>query len=376
MKALFVGGGTGGHIYPAIAIAQAVQDKIIDSQILFVGSEEGIETRIVPKERFSLVTIKSRGMLRKLTYRSISSPFYALAGFFQSIGILRSFKPDIVIATGGFVSFPVVVAAFILKIPVILHEGNVTPGLTIRLCKWFASCITISFEASRKYFRWRKVYCLGGPVRKEIIKTVQGIAKQNMGIRQDQKTLLVLGGSQGAKSINKIIIDSLGELENMNAQIIHVCGDRDYSWIREAVGDKYSFYHLIPYMFNIWDGLAASDLVISRAGATAISEIIARGLPSILIPFPFSAGRHQDYNARLLENAGASIILNDNNLSKESLLKAINDILTDKDKYLKMREASISLSKKDASFEFVHLITNMLGIDLYARKRKKTNRKK
>ena len=376
MKVIMVGGGTGGHIYPAIAIAEAVQEKIIDSKILFIGSEEGIETKIVPKERFSLVTIKARGMLRKLTYKSISSPFFAITGFFQSIGIIRSFQPQAIVATGGFVSLPVVLAGFFLRIPVILHEGNVTPGLATRICKWFASGITIAFEGSRKYYKFRKVYHIGGPVRKEIIRSVKSISIQHMGIRQDLKTVLVTGGSQGAKSINNVIIDALPELAKNNVQVIHVCGERDYQWVKEAtLSSNFPFYHLIPYMYNIWDGLAAADIVISRAGATAISEIIAKGLPSILIPFPFSAEGHQDHNAAALQKAGACIVIKDREFNKDNLMSELNKIINDKQSYLNMSRASSLLGKPDAASQFVSIMLGILGVNLNARKRKNRSKK-
>jgi len=370
-----VGGGTGGHVYPAIAIAEAIQDKILDSQILFIGSEGGIEEKIVAEARFSLATIKARGMLRKISYKAISSPFLAVVGFFDSLRVLKIFNPDIIVATGGFVSLPVVIAAFYLKVPVILHEGNAIPGLSTRICKWFASCITIAFESQRKYFRWRKVYCIGGPVRREITKAIKGIAIQNMGLRQNQKIVLVLGGSQGARSLNKIMIDVLPDLAKLNIQIIHVCGERDYSWVKEGVKAEQTFYHLFPYMHNIWDGLAACDLVVSRAGATVISEIIARQLPSILIPFPFSAEKHQDLNANILKEAGASVVIKDDDLNKALLLREIDRILNDRELYAGMRAAAATLGKPDAAYEFVNIIANLLGIDLYAYKRRKRARK-
>jgi UDP-N-acetylglucosamine--N-acetylmuramyl-(pentapeptide) pyrophosphoryl-undecaprenol N-acetylglucosamine transferase len=266
---------------------------------------------------------------------------------------------------------PVVLAGSLLRVPVILHEGNVIPGLSIKICKWFASCVTIAFEEQRKYFRFKKVYCIGGPVRKDIIKTVKGIAIQKIGIRQDQKIVLVLGGSQGARSINKVVIDALPDLSKLNIQLIHVCGERDHSWVKDSIKENYQFYHLMPYMFNIWDGLAASDLVVSRSGATAISEIIARGLPSILIPFPYSAEGHQDHNANMLKVAGASVVINDADLNKDSLLGEIDRIFKDKELYTKMCAASANLGKPNAAYDFVDIITNMLGIDLYAKKRKK-----
>jgi len=371
MKVIMVGGGTGGHIYPAIAIAEAIQDKKINSQILFIGSEDGIETKIVPQERFSLVTIKSRGMLRKLSYKAISSPFFAIAGFFQAIGIIKNFMPDVIIATGGFVSFPVVCAAFILRKPVMLYEGNVTPGLTARICKWLSTRIVVAFEQSRRYYRWRKVFAVGGPVRREVLKAVKGISIQNLNLRQDKKIVLILGGSQGARSINKVIVESLQELEKLNIQLIHVCGERDFEWIKkETAAIDNSFYRLIPYMQNIWDGLAAADLVISRAGATVISEILARGVPSILIPFPFSAGKHQDINAETLQKEGAAVVIKDSRLNKDDLISEIRSILNSRETTQKIIDACKKLSKPNAANDIVNIIFNMLGMDLYARKRK------
>lgn len=374
MKVLMVGGGTGGHVHPAIAIAEAVQDKILDSQILFVGSEGGIEEKIVPEARFSLVTIKARGLLRKISFKSITSPFYAIAGFFDSIKVIRSFDPDIIVATGGFVSLPVVLAGFFLRVPVILHEANLIPGISAKICKWFAKAVTIAYEPQRKYFRWKKVYCTGGPVRKNIINTVKGIAIQNMGLRQDQKIILVLGGSQGARSINKAMIDALPALAGLNIQVLHVSGERDHEWVKSSVGEDLQFYHLIPYMFNIWDGLAASDLVVSRAGATIISEIVARGLPSILIPFPYSSEGHQDHNAKMLHDAGAAVVVKDESLNKEVLIGEISRIFRDRELYSGMCAASAALGRPNAAYEHVNIIAGLLGIDLYAKKRKKRAR--
>jgi len=376
MKAILVGGGTGGHVYPAIAVAEAIQDRIIDSQVLFIGSEQGIETRIVPNERFTLATIKARGMLRKLTLRSISAPFIAVRATIEAYGIIKSFKPDVIVATGGFVSLPVVIAGSLQRVPTVLLEPNFVPGITTRICKWFASRVVTAFEGSRKYFRFRKVFCLGIPVRKQITSTVKGIAIQNMGLRQDQKMVLIMGGSQGARSINKSVIEALPELEKMNIQVIHVAGERDFDWVSSETSRAPVFYHLLPYMENMWDGLAGADLVVSRAGAAAISEIIARGLPSILIPFPFSSERHQDFNAKVLSDAGAAALIKDSELDGSTLVSQIKRVLNDRPLYLQMAAASKSLGRPDASREIVTMISNMLGLDFDVRKRKRTYARK
>ncbi len=375
MKAMMVGGGTGGHVYPAIAIAQALQDVDIDSRILFVGSDDGIETRLVPKERFSLATIRARKMLRKLTPASIVAPFYAVSAIFESARLIRDFGPDIIIATGGFVSLPVVIAGFFLRVPVLLHEGNVTPGLSARICKWFASRITIAFEASRRHYRFRKVFCVGGPVRKEIVSSVKGISMQKIGLRQDLKTLLVLGGSQGARTINRAVIDAIPEFGKMNIQIIHVCGERDQEWVRSLAPGDDPLYHLIPYMYNIWDGVAAADIVVSRAGATALSEILARGVPSILVPFPFSSGGHQDINAKLLTDAGAAVLVRDGELTGERMAAEVSRILNDRETYARMQSMCRALSHANAAIEIVNIVYGMLKIDVPRSKKGKVKRR-
>jgi UDP-N-acetylglucosamine--N-acetylmuramyl-(pentapeptide) pyrophosphoryl-undecaprenol N-acetylglucosamine transferase len=361
MKIMMVGGGTGGHVYPAIAIAQAIQEIDINSQILFVGSEGGIETNIVPKERYSIVTIKVKKMLRKLTLASLMSPFYAVKAIFDSFKIIKDFKPDAIVATGGFVSLPVVIAGAFLRIPIVLNEGNVTPGLSTKLCKWFASAIMVAFEESRKYYRFRKVYNVGGPVRKEVIKANKSIAIQKMGLKQDKKILLVMGGSQGARSINRMILELLPELSQLNIQVIHVCGERDKEMVDAELKDKPEFYHLLPYMYNIWDGLAAADVAISRAGATAISEIIVKAVPTILIPFPYSAENHQDTNAKLLGDRGAAFVINESDLTKEKLMNEIKDLLTNKERRERMQNACKAIARIDSASEIAGMIFKLVA---------------
>lgn len=371
MRVMMVGGGTGGHIYPAIAIAQTLQDVDIDSQILFVGSSDGIETKIVPKERFSLATIRVKKMMRKLSFNSLIAPFYILIALFDSFKVINKFKPQVIIATGGFVSLPVSIAGFIKRIPIVLHEGNVTPGLSTRICKWFASRIIISFEDSRKYYRFRKVFCMGGPVRKEILKAIKGVSMQHMNLKQDKKTVLILGGSQGALSINRVIVDTIPKLRELDIQVIHVCGDRDYEWVKTETEGKFDNYNIQPYMYNIWDGLASADVVVTRAGATAISEILVRAIPSIVIPFPYSAGNHQEFNAKLLERSNAAILLHDKDLNPESLSLEIKKIISDRSLYANMQGACRTLSHPNSALEIVNMLYSMLKLDLVITKTKK-----
>ena len=384
MKIAIVGGGTGGHIYPALALAEELQEKDLDSEILFIGSPEGIENELVSKERFTFETIKSRGMPRKLSLRAISAPFVSIAGFFQARRVLRSFSPRILISTGGYVSLPVAFAAKTLGIPVLIHELNTIPGLSNRISGLFAKKITLSFPEAMRYFPKRKVLLTGTPVRKKIINAINEVSKSRLELDLKRKTILILGGSQGARKINEVIIELLPDLLKENCQIIHITGKNDFEHVisstkniaqettdtsKVAEGKRkkeiikiYKLYRPIPYMYNIWDALASADLVISRAGGSTLAEILARGLPSILIPFPYSSEGHQDKNARSIEGAGAAIVLKNDELSRDSLLCIIRELLADKERLMTIAGAAKGLSSPEASKTIIDSIYEILDL--------------
>jgi UDP-N-acetylglucosamine--N-acetylmuramyl-(pentapeptide) pyrophosphoryl-undecaprenol N-acetylglucosamine transferase len=396
LKIAIASGGTGGHVYPGIAIAEEIHERDIKSEILFIGSEEGMEKGIISKERYSLKLIKSRGVLRKLSLRSLFAPFLVFRGFFQALKILRDFQPDIVISTGGYVSLPVVLAGAYLRKPAILHEQNTIPGISNRICRFFVKRITVSFERSFRYFPARKTSLTGNPVRRKILGAVRSVARQKLDLDQGRRTLLVLGGSQGAKRLNETIVQMIEFFASEGIQVIHVVGNRDFEWVLSQTENKvldiegkvpvikgkrksmtikrFKLYHPLSYMYNIWDGLASADLVLSRAGATAIAEMTSLGLPSILVPFPYSAEGHQRENARVLKEAGASIVVADRELSAQSLKQLIKSLFSDSGKLTGMAKASRDLSRPYAAQEVVDLIYGILGIS-YSRKKKSAKRK-
>jgi len=338
MKVVIAAGGTGGHIYPGIAVAEELKARDPKTEILFIGSYEGLERELVQREGFEIKLIPARALLRKISYKSLSAPFIGLWGFLKALSILRSFNPNVVVVTGGYVSFPVIAAAKCLRIPVLLHEENVLPGFTNRFWAPWVKAVTLSFEESQKYLRGTVT---GNPVRKRILS-----ARRRTSSRP---TLLVLGGSQGALSLNRAILDQINELQAF--EIVHVVGERDY---KKLPLPHFPFYHSVPYMYNIEEGLAAADLVVSRAGATAISEILAVGRPSILIPFPYSAERHQDLNARAVRDAGAAVVLADAELDK--LGSIIKNLMKDKKKLEQMGSAAQKLARPQAAARIVDLI--------------------
>jgi len=384
MKVAIVGGGTGGHIYPALAIAEELQKRELNTKILFIGSQEGLERELLPKERFAFVTVRSRGMLRKLSYKAFSAPFVSIIGFFQAYRILKAFSPKILISTGGYVSFPVAFAARLLRIPVLIHELNAIPGLSNKICSFFAKKVTVSFPETRKFFPRKKAFFTGTPVRNKITSAIKEVSRSRLGLYLKRKTILILGGSQGAQKLNIIVPEILEDLCRENCQVIHITGKKDYDHIvsltknlnlvhvdssvvrqgrrKKEVKKTYKLYNPILYMYNIWDGLASADLIISRAGGSTLGEILARGLPSILIPFPYSAGRHQERNAKILEKAGAAILLKNEELSPDYLLSIIRKLLSEKGEMESIAEAARNLSSPEASKIIVDIIYEILNL--------------
>jgi UDP-N-acetylglucosamine--N-acetylmuramyl-(pentapeptide) pyrophosphoryl-undecaprenol N-acetylglucosamine transferase len=337
MRIAIVAGGTGGHIYPGIAIAEEIKSQMPQAEILFLGSEEGLEKDLVHRAGFEIRFIKVRR-------RGISAPFVSLAGFFQALSILRKFGPQAMIACGGYASLPAVLAARTLSIPVYLHEQNVLPGVTNRFLSRLARKVFLSFQESE---RWLKGIVTGNPVRREIVKEDRNRARAALGFSPQDRVILVLGGSQGARTINQAVVSGLSLLEEPgNIKILHSVGQRDARMVEAALGlKKYGFYRKVDYLYNIAEALAAADLVISRAGATAIAEFLVRGLPMVLVPFPYSAEGHQELNARVVVDGGAGIMVKNDEFTPErfvSLLRSDLDLE-------KMRRAALKTARPDAA---------------------------
>lgn len=354
-KIILAGGGTGGHIYPAIAIASGLKNIFTDAKILFVGTERGLEKELVPEAGYELRTIRIRGFKRKLSFDTLISVKEMALGSIDSIRLLIKEKPDLVIGTGGYVAGPVIFFATLFKIPTIIHEQNVKPGVTNRILSHFVDKVAVSFSDSRKYFPEAKTVLTGNPVRKDISTGKRSDALLKFGLNPDLPVVLCFGGSQGAARLNDAIINVMQKIiERKHFQLIHVTGKKHYDGIKGKLENKgidiVRQGHIIlrPYIYDMRDAYAAADLVISRAGAISISEICVCGKPAILIPLPTAADHHQDYNARLLQRAGAGAIINDKHLTGKNLFDAIESIIFDKERLSKMSKASINLGKPDA----------------------------
>jgi UDP-N-acetylglucosamine--N-acetylmuramyl-(pentapeptide) pyrophosphoryl-undecaprenol N-acetylglucosamine transferase len=323
---VFAGGGTGGHLYPAIAIADALRAR--GAHIAFVGTKDRLEATIVPKAGYELHAIASRPLTRRVSFELVRTAVANFAGTLQSANILARLRPDALIATGGYVCFPVVLAARVLRFagafrgPIALLEPNAHPGLTNRLLAPMVDEVWGAFPDSDRRFAGKYAQT-GIPIRASLRSLpARDEAIERLGLRRQRKTLLAMGGSQGARTIN----DALAALVKADAlppgwQLIHVTGEREYDRVSAALGKSEAAVR--PYLHDLSDAYAAADLVLARAGASTLGELTALGKPAILVPYPFAAEDHQAANAARFAQAGAAVVVADRELVAGRLRSAL-----------------------------------------------------
>ncbi len=331
MRYILTGGGTGGHIYPALAVGQALLEQQPQAKVLFVGTRSGMEADIVPRAGFKFATVESLGLDRKVSWRILLALVKVTHGFFQAWHVISDFKPQVVLGTGGYVCAPVVLAAALKKVPVILHEQNAYPGLTNRLLARWAKAVLLTFpEAGPHFPKGVHIEHTGLPVRPEILRSTRAESARRLGLDPGVFTVLVFGGSRGARKINQAMVAVLERFrDQQKIQILQATGRDGYDELQrdlESRGiqlDKSGNITIKPYIYNMEDALAAADLVVSRAGATTIAEITVLGLPAILIPYPFASENHQEFNARALVEKGAAVMILDRDLNGRILADQI-----------------------------------------------------
>ncbi|MDF2874520.1 MAG: murG [Sporomusa sp.] len=359
MRLIISGGGTGGHIYPAVTIAREVARLSDNCEILFVGTKQGLEADIVPKEGFNFTTIEVRGLERRISWQNIKTLFNTAGSVWGSVKIIKNFKPDVVIGTGGYVCGPVLLAASLLKIPTIIQEQNVIPGITNRILSRFVDKIAVGYKEAEQYFKQYKpdqLVFTGNPIRPEIMSAIRGEGQTELELDSNKLTLLVVGGSRGARSINNAMFDVYKHFnKSPRIQILHVTGQNEYNSIvgniKQAGIDISSGGNIIikPYLYNMPLALAAADLAIFRAGAVGLAELAARGIPSILIPYPYAAENHQEYNARALARQGAATVIADKELTGIKLINTIENLLENPAILSSMAKKSRELGRPQAA---------------------------
>lgn len=368
MKVLLAGGGTGGHIYPAVTIARGLQAKVPNCEILFVGTRHGLEADIIPKEGFPFRTIEVQGMQRKLGWDTIRTIGKLFKGLAQSCRILRAFQPDVVVGTGGYVCGPVVLMASFLGIPTVIQEQNVIPGITNKLLSRFVKLVLLGFADAARYFPGKaNIASPGNPVRPDVIDACRDNGLRAFALDPKKRTILVAGGSRGARTINEAMLQVYRDLANeTNVQILHVTGNNEYEAVKAKAKQagidwqKHGNIILVPYLYNMSDAMAAADLIVYRAGAVGLAEITVRGLPAVLIPYPYAAENHQEYNARLVEQQGAAVVITDKELTGELLSQTIRRLLAEPEKLTQMAVASQAMGRPHATENIVEAILALL----------------
>ncbi len=370
MKILLAGGGTGGHFYPLMAVVDALdaiaeQEKIAKMDIVFM-SVSPYDKNLLLQKGVRFKKIYAGKIRRYFSLLNILDFFKTISGIIKAIWSIYLDFPDVIFSKGGYASFPAVFAARLFGIPLIIHESDAVPGKVNAWSGKFAKRIAVSFSAAAKYFPPGKIALTGNPVRKEFLIPAKTGAKEFLGLEEDLPTILVMGGSQGAKKINDIFLDIVPELVK-NYQIIHQCGTDN---IKEAEGrslvllEKSSYksrYHIFPYLdlSNLRMSYGSADLIVSRAGSGSISEIAISGSPSIIIPIVNSAQNHQRENAYAYAAVEATDVIEEQNLSPHLLQSEIEKLMADKNKRKEMSEAAKNFSKPDAAEKIAREIINL-----------------
>lgn len=362
MRVIMAGGGTGGHIYPALAIARGIIKRWPQAKIIFVGTKEGMEHDIIPESGFELKTISAQGLNRSSLIKAASSALKVPVGFWQARTIIKGFNPDIVIGTGGYVSYPVVLAASIMQIKTIIHEQNAYPGLANRALAKRAERILLTFSEAAAHFPRENTRVTGLPVRPEIITAHRREAAVFFELKEDRFTIVVVGGSRGALRINKAMDGLMPQLSAEGVQVIWITGEQHFETLTKlltqpAITDNVRVY---PYLYNMELALAMADLVVCRAGAATLSELAIRGIPAILVPYPYAAENHQEKNARYLEKKGAALLIIDEFLDQHTLGDLIDELRKNKFGLLRMAQMMKEEGRPQALKDILDIIEEVV----------------
>ncbi|MCW2278856.1 undecaprenyldiphospho-muramoylpentapeptide beta-N-acetylglucosaminyltransferase [Heliophilum fasciatum] len=361
---VITGGGTGGHIYPALAIARGLTERYPGCRIEYVGGYHGLETSIVPRAGLPLTKIHCRGLERRISWQAVRALGETAWGLSEALWLLRRRRPDLVIGTGGFVALPVVMAATMLGIPAVIHEQNAYPGITNRLLASRVALVMLTFAEAAKRLKARRTVLTGLPVRTEIMTAERQAGRRFFQLPEKGQVILTVGGSRGAQRLNEampVVAQALASLPD--AYLVHVTGEPHLASVQAAyrqVGMDESRLRILPYLERMEQALAACDLCIGRAGAAFLAELTVRGLPSILIPYPFAAENHQEANARSLVDAGAARMIVDRELTGETLTPLVLELLREPATLTAMGQAALTLGKPTALTSIIDEIDQLL----------------
>ncbi|MBI5848698.1 MAG: undecaprenyldiphospho-muramoylpentapeptide beta-N-acetylglucosaminyltransferase [Nitrospirae bacterium] len=370
MKVMIAGGGTGGHLFPGLALAEEFKKRNAGAEVVFVGTEHGIESKIIPREGYPLQFLRAEGIVGKSFMKKIGGVAKLALSFLDARRILAAMSPDIVIGVGGYASGAVVLTASLRSIPTLIHEQNSVPGTTNKILGRFVDRICVTYQESMSAFPMGKTFLSGNPVRMKVLKGERESACRLFSLASEMFTVFIFGGSSGASSINRTMVDALNHLGDLkeNIQFLHQTGDRDFEGIREAYRKSGVKGTVAPFIYQMAEAYAAADIVISRAGATTLAELTGLGKPAILIPYPHAAGRHQEFNALKLKEMGAAYVLFEQDMNGQALAAVIREMFGNPEGLKEMQRASRGLGRPDAGSKIVDLAMGLLNNRTSARK--------
>ena len=366
MKIIVSGGGTGGHIYPALTLIRTLQQKVDKLEVLYVGTHAGLEADIIPKEGIPFATVDLQGVKRSLSPENLLRAARAIKGVGKAMGIVRKFQPDVVVGTGGYVCGPVLMAASLLGIPSLIQEQNVIPGITNKILSKFVNKIATGYQEANGAFPAKKVVFTGNPIRQEVMAQRQEADYEAFALHPGTTTILVSGGSRGARTINRAMVEVLKHYAGRrDVQILHATGKGEYEDIINRISaagldlQQADNIKVKPYLYNMPQAMAIADLAIFRAGATGLAELTAKGIPAILVPYPYAAENHQEHIARAVEKAGAARVILNKDLTAQGLIQAIDELIGKPEKLQAMAKASAKLGRPEAADTISELIIEL-----------------
>ncbi len=361
MKIIIAGGGTGGHLFPGLALAEEFKKRDPQHEVVFVGTEHGIEARIIPREGYPIRFVRAEGIVGLSVFGKLRAFFKMFLSVADAYRILQTTSPDLVIGVGGYASGAVVFMAHLKSIPTMIHEQNSIPGLTNRLLGKFVRKICVTYQESIPAFPMGKTFLTGNPIRSKILRGDRESAYRLFSLSKDLFTIFVFGGSSGARSINRAMVNALNHMPDIRekVQFLHQTGEKDYESVRESYRKAGIKGTVTPFIYQMAEAYAVADMVISRAGATTLAELTSLGKPAILVPYPYAAGRHQEMNAVKLREMGAAFMLMDSELTGEALAKHIKDMYGNDSIRAEMQRASRGLGRPDACNKIVDIAVSL-----------------
>ena len=364
MRIVVSGGGTGGHIYPALATVKQLKQLEPETEVLYIGGERGLEKSIVPEAGFDFKALAVQGFSRSLSLDNVKTVYLFLTATRKAKKMLEDFKPDVVVGTGGYVSGPVLYAAQQLKIPTVIHEQNSVVGVTNKFLARHVTKVGVAFPAALPAFKDGLATVVGNPRAQEVVNGEGSFDWDTLHLSADKPTVLIFGGSQGALKLNKAMVAGMSKFANRPYQVIFVTGGKRYDDVQADLraGGVVPAENVavVPYIGNMPQLMPGVDLVVGRAGATSLAEQTALGKPMVLIPSPYVTNDHQTKNARSLVEAGAAEMITEESLSGTTLFGTIDHLMTHDDQRAAMAKAAKELGVPDAADQFIKLIKTVI----------------